>query len=384
MASTAIIHNHPIHYKHLLFCELAKKGLDFEVLFTAASSSDRIETPLPERHQYFYSIGYSGPYEQAPKWNTARSVWRALNRIRPRVVIISGWYDVAGWTAWFWANLNGAGSILWAESNAFDLPRRSWRELPKRLFVNRCNSAHVFGTLNRDYLQQLGMARSRIYTGQAIVNTALFLNAPATQISKPESITLLYCGRFSPEKNLPMLLRAFASLGQNAERPRMTLKLIGYGPLEDSLRQLANELGIAGLVDFAGKVRQTELPQLFRAADALVLPSTRETWGLVVNEAMLSGLPVAVSDRCGCAADLVRPDTGWTFSPFDEPGLTQLLVRIAATPRDDLKKMGLAAQLIAANYSPENCAEIVMKSVEELLGTTGQSAILASAQGSTN
>lgn len=384
MAMVAIIHNHPIHYKHLLFCELAKKGLDFEVLFTAASSSDRIETPLPEGRQYCYSIGYPGSYEQAPKWNTARSVWRALNRTRPRVVIISGWYDVAGWIGWLWANFNGAGRILWAESNAFDHPRRSWRELPKRLFVSRCGSAHVFGSLNRDYLEKLGMARDRIYTGQAIVNTALFLNAPATQISKPESITLLYCGRFSPEKNLPMLLRGFARVGQNADEPRMILKLIGYGPLEDSLRQLVDELGIGKMVDFAGKVRQTELPQLFRAGDVLVLPSTREPWGLVVNEAMLSGLPVAVSDRCGCAADLVRPDTGWTFSPFDEPGLTQLLVRIAATARDNLKKMGLAAQLIAAEYSPEKCAEIVIKTVEELLGTTGHSAILERAQGSTN
>jgi hypothetical protein len=63
---TAIIHNHPIHYKHLLFSELAKNGLDFEVLFMAASSGQRIERPLPRNGEYRYRFGWDGPYEDAP------------------------------------------------------------------------------------------------------------------------------------------------------------------------------------------------------------------------------------------------------------------------------------------------------------------------------
>jgi glycosyltransferase involved in cell wall biosynthesis len=379
MASVAIIHNHPIHYKHLLFCELAKKGMDFEVLFTGGSSGNRIETPLPEDHQYRYSFAYSGAYEQAPKAQTVRSVWRALNRIRPRVVIIGGYYDVAAWTGWLWAGFNRKGRILWAESNVFDHQRSSWKETLKRWFVSKCDCAHVYGASNREYLERLGMPPEKIYIKRAVANTALFLSDPPVQSQKPDHITLIYCGRFSPEKNLPMLLRAFAGVEQNKENPRLTLKLVGYGPLENSLRQLADALGIAKAVDFVGKAHQTELPQIFRTADAMVLPSICEPWGLVVNEAMLSGLPVAVSDKCGCAADLVRPGTGWSFSPYDEAGLTRLLSRIAATPREDLEKMGRAARLLAAEYSPENCAAIVMKTVAELLERRSQQHISASA-----
>ncbi len=366
MSSAVIIHNHPIHYQHLLFCELAKKGLEFEVLFTASSSRSRIEAPLPERQEYVYSIGYSGSYESVGKLNAAFFVWRSLNRLRPKVVILSGYCDVATWTGWLWAGIYRAGRILWAESNVFDHRRNRWKESIKRLFVKGCDCAHVYGTSNKEYLEELGMPADRIILKRAVANTALFLKASVVSTQKPDCITLLYCGRFSSEKNLAMLFRALAAVGQDRRKPRIALKLIGYGPLEDSLHILARDLRIAGLVEFAGKANQADLPQMFAAADVLILPSICEPWGLVVNEGMLSGLAVAVSNQCGCAADLVTPETGWTFSPYDEVGLTELIEKIAETPRLEHKRMGSAARKLASEYSPENCAVLVMQTVSEI------------------
>jgi hypothetical protein len=77
MAPVAIIHNHPAHYQHLLFCELAQKGLDFEVLFLAASSGARIQAPLPTDREYLYSIGHMGSYETAPRQKTSQFVRRS-------------------------------------------------------------------------------------------------------------------------------------------------------------------------------------------------------------------------------------------------------------------------------------------------------------------
>jgi len=366
--SVAIIHNHPIHYKHLLFSELTKMGLEFEVLFMASASSLRKERIPLNRDLYRYRIGYDGPYQKAPWMHTIKFIWKSLNDLDPSVVIISGWADVAAWTAWVWALGHGRGRILWAESNVFDHPRHWRKELVKRLFVKRCDCAHVYGASNREYLEKLGMPRERIYIKRAVADTDLFLKEPALPAEKPDRTILLYCGRFSREKNLAMLFRALAKAGQEAGRPQLSLKLVGYGPLEDSLRQLAVDLGIAGLVEFAGKACQAELPQIFRRADVLILPSTSEPWGLVVNEGMLSGMAVAVSDRCGCAADLVTPETGWTFSPYDETALTRLLVKIAETPRSELERMGSSARLLGSSYSPQNCAKIVMESVNQFLG----------------
>ena len=373
MATIAIIHNHPIHYKHLLFCELAKRGLEFEVLFSARSSGSRIEAPLPQRQEYVYSIGYDGSYEKAGKLSTIRYVWRSLNRIRPRLVIISGYYDVAAWTGWFWAGFHRAYKILWAESNVFDHQRIPWRESLKRIFVRGCDHAHVYGTSNREYLELLGMPTEKISLKRAIANTALFLKAPVVAVEKREFLTLAYCGRFSPEKNLPFLFRALAAVNQDERKPRLVLKLIGYGPMEDSLRQLASNLGIAELVEFAGKATQAELPQLYQAADVLILPSLCEPWGLVVNEGMLSGLAVAVSKQCGCAADLVTPETGWSFSPYDVGELTRLMGKIAAMPRSELQKMGFVARSLASEYSPENCAAIVMHTISNTMKSRGRS-----------
>jgi len=365
--SVAVIHNHPIHYKHLLFSELAKQGLDFEVLFTGASSGQRIERPLPTNGEYRYRIGCDGPYEEATPLQTARFVWRSLSELQPRVLIISGYYDVAAWVAWVWAQRHQLRTVLWAESNEFDHPRRAWKELPKKLFVSRCDLAHVYGVSNRDYIHKLGMSKERIFVKRAVADTERFLVDDSVGSSKPSYKVLLYVGRFSPEKNLAFLLRAFRKVRQNPEDPRMVLDLVGYGPLEPELRRLTDDLGISSLVHFRGKFPQAELLPLYRSADAFILPSLVEPWGLVANEAMLCGLPVMVSTQCGCAADLIRPETGWAFSPWDEGGLVSLLEKIAETPREALAEKGRVARELAAEYSPQNCAMIVVDTVQKLL-----------------
>ena len=363
----AIIHNHPIHYNHLLFQELKRQGLQFEVLFTASRSSERIESLNLHDDLYRFRAGFDGPYQRHPPLRTWGFVSRSLNEIDPEVVIISGWCDVAAWAAWCWAEAHHRPKILWEESNRFDRPRPFYRELPKRLFVRRCSAANVYGTANKEYLTRLGMAENRIVTKRAVADVSLFLNSDGRPIEKPPYKVLLYVGRFSPEKNLELLTRAFARVRQDYSSPHMVLALVGYGPLESTLRALAERLGTRQTVQFWGPALHNELPGIYRRADAFILPSVRETWGLVVLEAMLSGLPVLVSARCGCAYDLVTPQTGWTFNPYDETGLGRLLEHVCASPREALEQMGEAGRAVAREYSPENCARIIIQTVERVV-----------------
>jgi glycosyltransferase involved in cell wall biosynthesis len=374
MPTVAIIHNHPIHYKHLLFCEMSRLGLDFHVLFTAACSGARLEAPLPKSGEYGYSIGWPGSYESAPAPGSALSVWRTLSKLQPQVVIISGWCDAAAWTAWLWAQRHNARIILWAESNEFDQPRTAWKELPKKLFVSRCEQAHVYGTSNRDYLCQLGMAPRQIVSKRAVVDTERFL--AEVDVPKPDHKTLLYVGRFSPEKNLTGLLQAFRGVRQDPSHPRIVLDLVGYGPLESDLRALTSALGLDPFVRFRGKFQQAELALVYSSADAFVLPSVSETWGLVVNEAMLCGLPVLVSTQCGCAADLAQSETGWTFSPYVTDELTRLLELIAETPRAELERKGSLARQLAAQYNPKDCAATVADMVHRLIANDTNGRVL--------
>ena len=368
MTRVAIVHNHPIHYKHLLFRELERLGLDFTVLFTAGGSKNRIEPLTLKPESYKFCIGFQGPYERYPRMQTYRFIWHRLSQLSPEVVIISGWYDIAAWTAWFWCRRYRRPTILWAESNRFDRPRHFWTELPKRVFVRGCAAANVYGSSNREYLVWLGMPEDRIITKRAVVDVHRFAGTANVPKHRPPHKVLLYVGRFSAEKNLEFLLRAFSRIRQESATPKIVLAMVGYGPLESRLRAMVKALGLQGLVEFWGPKRQEELPAVYGCSDAFVLPSLREPWGLVVLEAMVCGLPVLVSARCGCALDLVTPETGWTFDPCNEAGLAQLLEKVADLPRVKLHEMGLSARAVGIQYSPENSAKIVMSTIQLVLG----------------
>jgi 1,2-diacylglycerol 3-alpha-glucosyltransferase len=101
-----------------------------------------------------------------------------------------------------------------------------------------------------------------------------------------------------------------------APRDARDLVVCGDGDLRPRLHALARELGLEQRVHWPGFVQYPDLPVYYALADAFILASTIEPWGLVVNEAMACGLPVLVSDRCGCAPDLVpEGQNGFTFKP---------------------------------------------------------------------
>ena len=160
---------------------------------------------------------------------------------------------------------------------------------------------------------------------------------------EPSALVALFVGKFQSFKRPLDLLEAVASL-QTSQTSEMVASsampnssaseflvpvYVGSGALESDLRLHADFLGVKTV--FAGFKNQTELPACYAAADVLVLPSEgRETWGLVVNEAMACGLPAVVSDAVGCAPDLIEEgETGFTYPMGDISVLAGCLLRIA-------------------------------------------------------
>jgi 1,2-diacylglycerol 3-alpha-glucosyltransferase len=359
MTRVAIIHNIPIDYKHLLFSALVRKGVDFEAVFLASGSRDRIESPDLSIAPYRSRVGFQGRYEVLPTWQTVRYVWRSLNEIQPGIVIISGWADAGAWAAKLWCAFHHRLSILWAESNRCDRPRRYWRETIKTMFLRGFNAAQVYGTTNAQYLIELGFDPSRIWTKRAVADVNLFrLTDPAGTRQRSRKV-ILFVGRLAREKNLEFVLDSISMLSANA-RQSLLLRFVGYGPLERALRLKAERLKLNDMVEFPGPRKHSQLPDVYHAADAILLASTSEAWGLTINEGMLCGLPAIVSDRCGCTSDLVNSRTGWSFDPCDTAQFVRILENIAAMPFDEVRAMGRNAAALAQEYSPENCARIVM------------------------
>jgi glycosyltransferase involved in cell wall biosynthesis len=144
--------------------------------------------------------------------------------------------------------------------------------------------------------------------------------------------------------------------------------------MRSELEKLRSELGLEDCVQMPGFKQYEELPSYYAHAGAFIHASTTEQWGLVVNEAMASGLPVLVSNRCGCARDLVRDgENGWTFDPTNEEQLADLMLRISSD-EERRKEMGHKSREIIAEWGPDRFASGVKAAVEAALAAPRKTA----------
>jgi glycosyltransferase involved in cell wall biosynthesis len=130
----------------------------------------------------------------------------------------------------------------------------------------------------------------------------------------------IYVGQLIERKNVATILRSFAAIRNDAD----TLTIAGDGSLARDLKNLAASLGIAESVTFAGHRNQEELAKLYAASNTFILASTNEVWGLVVNEALASGLHVVVTDKCG-VAEFVQDMDGAYICETDQKSLQEAM-----------------------------------------------------------
>jgi glycosyltransferase involved in cell wall biosynthesis len=176
-----------------------------------------------------------------------------------------------------------------------------------------------------------------------------------------DSTVVLFCAKLQPWKRPQDALRAFAK----ANVPNSFLLFAGEGPLRKDLEDEARAQGLAEQVRFLGFVNQSQLPGIYKASDWLVLPSESEPFGVVVNEAMLCGCPVIVSDRVGARYDLVQEgETGFIYPCGDVEALAQIL-REVLPDRERLRKMGEAARKRMETWSPRENIEAFVQAVEK-------------------
>lgn len=301
-----------------------------------------------------------------PRGELSRRVYRALDEHDPDVVAIPGWSEKGALAALAWCVRRRRPAIVMSETQGADAERRWGKEAIKRRVVGLCAAGLVGGTPHRRYLVELGMASERIFTGYDVVDNEHFARGAETarrqagevraRLKLPEEF-FLASNRFLPKKNLFRLVEAFASYRRRAGGNAWDLVLLGDGPLRFDLLAYCHALGLDGCIHFPGFKQYEELPAYYGLAGAFIHASTTEQWGLVVNEAMAAGLPVLVSERCGCVADLVAPGrNGFTFDPSDTAALTGLMLQIAG---DKARRAALGRESveIISDWTPRHFAE---------------------------
>lgn len=145
-------------------------------------------------------------------------------------------------------------------------------------------------------------------------------------------INILCVGRLIERKGQRHLLRTFAQICDRYPEKSLTLTLVGTGDARDNLEVTATRLGIASQVCFTGFVAKEEMPRIYQQADIFVLPSENEGMSIALLEAMVSGLPVIVTD-VGGSSELIQPGENGFYVPWaDEAALFESLVTLIEDP----------------------------------------------------
>lgn len=305
---------------------------------------------------------------------------RTLSALDPNAVAIPGWHDRCSIVALRWCILHKVPVILMSESTAWDDKRKPWRELVKKRVVRLGSAGLVGGQGHADYLAQLGLDHDRAFSGYDAVDNHYFAEKAAEIRSQASAVRVqhglperyfLASARFVEKKNLMRLVQAYARYRALYEdqRPKAaapapwSLVLLGEGALKSDLCHRVSDLALQDSVLLPGFKQYHELPVYYALASAFIHTSTTEQWGLVVNEAMASGLPVLVSNRCGCARDLVRDGVnGFTFDPYNQEQIAKLMLKISAADFPQAE-FGLASQRIVAEWGPERFANGLQQAV---------------------
>ena len=366
-------------YRIPLFNALARhESLDLHVIFLAETDPN-----LREWQVYKEEIKFS--YQVLPAWrkllsgyNTLlnRGVARALAAVAPDVILCGGYNYLAFWRALLWAHFRNIPFLLWSESTLQDM-RRGYAlvEFMKGEFLDKCRGFVVPGRSAMEYLRVHKIREGRIFTAPNAVDNDLFAagatlvrqdpDARRRELGLPDRY-FLFVGRLVREKGVFDLLSAYAKL-DDAVRRKVGLVFVGDGIARPQLEQQAASI-VPGAVRIPGFAQRDQLAVYYALAQALILPTYTDPWGLVVNEAMACSLPVILSRAAGCAADLVEQEwNGLLVPPGDVSALAVAMERLAGQP-ELCAAMGLNSRRHISHYSPAGWAVGLARAVATIGG----------------
>jgi glycosyltransferase involved in cell wall biosynthesis len=325
----AFVVSHPIQYTVPLYQRLARRDdIAIKVFFTWHAG----DTPVHDRG-FGRAIAWDIPLTEGYQFERMRNVAAApradrffglrnpdlLGRVlawQPDVVHVTGWAALSHLSLLRALRRRGVPTLFFGDSHLIDGERAPLRRRLKAAVLRKVyswpNGFLTVGAANRSYFESFGVSPNRLYPCPHSIDVRRY-SEPAQELERqaaswraelgidPAQKVLLFAGKFGPKKRPLEVMRSVLQL-----RNRSTvLLLVGGGELQSEIELLAAAAPAPfRILPFQN---QSRMPVVYRLGDVFVLPSVRgESWGLAVNEALASARPVIVSDRVGCAADLVN------------------------------------------------------------------------------
>jgi glycosyltransferase involved in cell wall biosynthesis len=385
-----ILATHPIQYQAPFFRSLASHPeIDLQVWYChTASKKEQANAGFGVEFDWDVSLldGYTHRFLRnvAAKQTVASfggldtpEIAEIIKNENFDAVIINGWHYKSAWQTMraCWRAkipvLARSDSHLHTERG---LVRRSMKRPLYRWFIPKLDACLPVGRWSHDYFLYYGARSERVFIIPHTVDDRRFADEAARWMPKRDELrahwgldlnaaVFVFAGKFIDKKRPMDFVRAVVEASRQGTR--LQGLMVGDGPLRSECEVLAEAKNTP--VTFAGFLNQSEIAQAYVASDALVLPSDGgETWGLVVNEAMLCGRACFVSDAVGCAPDLIVPgETGESFPMGDVTALASLMTRYAERP-EKLRTMGVNAKRSIARCSVEAAVDRVLLAVRSV------------------
>ncbi|WP_234123158.1 glycosyltransferase family 4 protein [Clostridium hydrogenum] len=253
-------------------------------------------------------------------------------------------------------------------TNRISMEENKLKKLLKGLVINNSKAIWGNGTVSREYF-----AKNFNYNRSKIVNQCLTVdiesikkiikdkNTIRSELRKKYNIqmnkkVIMYSGRLVEVKNLKIVIDAISQV-----KEEIVFFIAGGGLLEQEIINYSQQKNVHTII--TGFIKdQNELFKNYSVGDVFILPSIYEPWGLVVNEAMATGLPVLVSEICGCSMDLVKEgENGYTFSPYNLDDLIEKINRILGS---NTEEMGKNSQKIISEWNFNRSRDNFIEAIE--------------------
>ena len=353
----AILPPVPAPYREPLFRALAERAVVEPWVVYLAGRQEGWDQP---REWFDRREGYRSEVLTGWQWaragrspvTVARGLGAALDRIDPACVV-SWEYGPATWRALAWCRRRRRPLLIFSEVTPWTEAALSRLQLRvHRLLAPRVDGFIAASSQSAERLARLGVDGAKGGGGASERGPRAAARGRAPRDRRRAADARAGVGRLVPDKNLPLLLDAFAEAGLSGEAE---LVLHGSGPLEAELRERIARLGVAARV--AGPVPPGRTARGLRAADVLALVSTYEPFGVTMREGAAAGLPLLCSRRAGAAGDVaVDGENALLVDPDSRAEIVAALRRLVRDP--ELRaRLAAGSRAVTERHPPSADAE---------------------------
>ena len=358
----------------VIFCsDEGYSGKDIKVAY-GVDQDWGVKDDLLNGYDYKFLRNYSpwGSYLKSLVGLANFGILKEISSARPDAVVVMSWMNPTWWMAGLVCLILKIPILFMTDANIDAEARKSpWKSWFKHLllgkFLFRFTSGFLCaGTANKRLYTLFNVKKEKLFPFayswgyKRLLMESIRLNHRKEELRAEygvpsDAFVVLYCGRLSKEKGSLELIKAYDLVSH----PKKALVLVGDGIFREPINSFAEEHGIDS-IHFMGFQPRNMIGKFYALADVLVLPSQKETWGMVINEGLCFSLPVIASDQVGAAADLVIPDqNGFIFPAGDVSALAGYITAFGELPDEQKLEMGGKSLKLIMDWSDRDLGALM-------------------------